>query len=59
VQDSHSSNEVRVRAKNVFSKKVPDQRDFEIIGEESVEHFGNRPRKPGGWKEDQFPKGED
>jgi hypothetical protein len=29
------------------------------IEEEAVEDFGHRPRKPGLWEEDQFPKNED
>jgi hypothetical protein len=38
------------------NSRVADQGELE---EKSVEGFGHRPRKPGGWKEDLLPKGED
>jgi hypothetical protein len=38
------------------------ERDFREKVRKEVgrsQDFGNRARKPGGWKEDQFPKGEE
>jgi hypothetical protein len=55
----NNSSGVGVTKRFSYEFQLKEISKYKNINEKSVEDFGHRPRKPGGWKEDQLPKHED